>query len=223
MIAVAMVVLTVGVLAVRGAGALAPARSTDVTTALRRGRRPIPLGRARQREPGDAEVAEWCEHLSAAVRGGRSLTQAIADTDAGSPGRPILATVTHAVQRGRALPDALDEQPADPSTGRGLVIPVLRASARLGGPAASAIERVAMTLQARAGERAERRSASAQARLSALVLTVVPFAVLAFLAGTESSVRAALLSPGGLVCVVAGSAMNLTGWWWMGRLIGRAT
>ncbi|MGH9272848.1 MAG: type II secretion system F family protein, partial [Ilumatobacteraceae bacterium] len=78
---------------------------------------------------------------------------------------------------------------------------------------------VATTLQARATERAERRAASAQARLSARVLTFVPFAVLAFLASTNQSVRASLVSASGLACVVAGGGLNLAGWWWMRRLI----
>ncbi len=127
------------------------------------------------------------------------------------------------LRRGRSLADALDEVPADPSTAAGLAAGVLRTCALIGGPAASAVGRVATTLRARDAERAERRAASAQARLSARVLTFVPFAVLALLGATDQAVRTALVSPAGMLCLVAGGGLNLSGWWWMRRLIGRAS
>lgn len=171
----------------------------------------------------DVEVATWCEQVASALRSGDSLTRAVLATDGAWTGAPVMTTVALAIRRGRSLPDALDEVPADPSTAVGLAAGVLRTCALLGGPAASAVGRVATTLQARATERAERRAASAQARLSARVLTFVPFAVLAFLATTDQSVRAALLSPAGLTCLIVGGGLNLSGWWWMRRLIGGAS
>ncbi len=179
--------------------------------------------RDRTPHPGDVEVATWCEHVASALRSGDSLTRAILATDSTWTGAPVMPTVALAVRRGRSLADALDEVPADPSTAVGLAAGVLRTCALLGGPAASAVGRVATTLQARATERAERRAASAQARLSARVLTFVPFAVLAFLATTDRSVRAALVSPAGLTCLIVGGGLNLSGWWWMRRLIGGAS
>lgn len=218
----AIVVIGVILLAARGARWMTPPRSAPLDGLARRNKRPRGwrIWRSRTHRDDDTDVAHWCEQVSAELRSGVSITSAIADTDARwAP--PILSPVTHAVQRGRTLGAALEELPADPATARGLLVPVLSASARLGGPTASAVDRVAVTLHARSAERAERRAASAQARLSALVLTVMPFAVLAFLAATEPSVRAALHSPLGLSCLVAGGALNVAGWWWMRRLIGR--
>ena len=170
--------------------------------------------------PTDSEMAAWCDQVASGLRSGRSLTAAITETDAVWVPRAVLPSVGQAVHRGRALADAFENVPADPSTPRGLAVPVLTASARLGGPAAPVVERVAATLRARAAERAERLAASSQARLSARVLTVVPFAVLAFLALTEPSVRDAASSPIGLTCLVLGAALNVVGWAWMRRLIG---
>ena len=95
------------------------------------------------------------------------------------------------------------------------------AAAELGGSAAGPLERVAGTLHARATEREERRASSAQARLSARVLTIMPFGVLALLARRPSR-RSATSSPRrpGSTCLVAGGALNLLGWWWARRLIG---
>ena len=72
-------------------------------------------------------------------------------------------------------------------------------------------------------ERAERITASAQARLSARVLTVLPVGTLTLLAVVEPSTRDALGTPAGGACLVAGGFANLVGWWWMRRVIGRAT
>ena len=66
---------------------------------------------------------------------------------------------------------------------------MLATCAELGGTAPSALERVAAVLVARATEHDERRTASAQAALSARVLTLVPLGVVALLALTEPSIR----------------------------------
>jgi tight adherence protein B len=179
--------------------------------------------RRQLRDADDAQVAGWCEQVASALRGGDSLTRAVLATEAGWSGPPIMPSVAHAVRRGRGLAEALHEVPADPSTATGLVAGVLRSCAELGGPAASAIERAATTLHGRSTERAERRAASAQARLSARVLTFVPFAVLAVLAGTDPAIRSALASAPGLACLALGAVLNLLGWWWMRRLIGGAS
>ena len=154
----------------------APGCVTVRATSCRRGRAARGSPRWRWRRGGDplgdAEVAEWCEQVAACVAW-RSLAD---DGDRrhrrrvrwppGPPGRDACAA---------ARPWAggcarLDGRPTHRRR-HGLVVPVLAASAHMGGPAASAMDRVAVTLQARDAERAERRTASAQARLSARVLT----------------------------------------------------
>ena len=100
---------------------------------------------------------------------------------------------------------------------------MLRACAELGGPAASALERTALTLHGRHTERAERDAAAAQARLSARVLTLLPVGTLALMVLAEDGTRAALGTPTGLALVAAGLTGNGVGWWWMRRVIGRAT
>lgn len=175
------------------------------------------------RPPDDLAVAAWCEHAARSLRGGHSLQRAMADAGVIVPEAATgFAGVTHAVERGRLLSDALAELDVDPSRPVGLVVPVLGACAQLGGPAAAPLERTAVTLQARAAERAERQANSAQARLSARVLTTMPVGMLALLAVAESSVRTTLATPAGVACVSAGALCNLAGWWWMRRIIERA-
>lgn len=211
----AIVVLAGGriVATVIGPGRTLPAASID---AVGRRRRALP--------PADeAAMAEWCEHAARSLRAGASLPRALADASGSAPvAGTTLAPALAALERGHGLGAALATLPADPSTPSGLVVAVLGACADLGGPAARPLDRTAATLHARAAERAERLTASAQARLSARVLTVLPFGTLTLLALAEPATRAAVATPAGLACVSIGGLANAAGWWWMRQVIARS-
>ncbi|HEU4841967.1 MAG TPA: type II secretion system F family protein [Ilumatobacteraceae bacterium] len=174
--------------------------------------------------PDDTAIADWCGRVAADLRAGSSLTTAIvaADADAGPAATPF-PDVAHAIRRGQPLAEALRAAPHDPTTGAGLAAPVLATCAELGGPAAGAVERIVTVLQARDAARQERRAASAQARLSAQVLTAVPIGVVALLVVTEPSIRTTLTTPAGAACLAVGGALDLAGWAWMRRMIGDAS
>jgi tight adherence protein B len=221
----ALALLAVGVVLTLAAWArvrlTAPIRSPIAATA----RRPLSgLGgglRRRPRPPGDAELAAWCRRVANGVRAGGSLTSAVVDADAASdPVRRPFPDVVHAVRRGQPLASAFRAIDADPAAAAGLAAPVLATCAELGGSTVDAIERVADVLVARAAERDERRTASAQATLSARVLTLLPLGVAGLLALTEPSIRQVLGGPTGLACVGVGATLDLAGWWWMRTLIG---
>ena len=204
-----------------GSWTTAPRRPLTIPGRARRtGPSRWPASRARRR-PGDVEVAAWCERVAAGVRAGSSLTRAVGDADAATPaGRRPFPETELGLTRGRGLADAMGTVTDGPASAVGLLAPVMVAAAELGGPSAGALERVAGTLLARATEHEERRASSAQARLSARVLTILPFAVLGLLVLTEPSIRQTLATPAGLVCVVAGGVLNGLGWWWMHHVIG---
>jgi tight adherence protein B len=63
---------------------------------------------------------------------------------------------------------------------------------------------------------------SAQARLSATVLTWLPIAVLGVMLATSPAVRRVVVSPLGATIVTVGTTINLLGWWWMRRIVERA-
>jgi tight adherence protein B len=100
---------------------------------------------------------------------------------------------------------------------------VVRACAEHGGSAAEPIDRAAAALRQRAALAGERRTNSAQARMSALVMTGLPAAMLMLLTITSGSVRAAATSPVGSIAIAIGALLNIAGWHWMRQLIGRAT
>jgi len=203
---------------------MAPARSVERPIGdpgRRWTRRPWPprwTSRRRRQAvpPDDTAVAEWCRRVAAGVRGGSSLSSAV--IDAGEDGSPF-PEAGHAIRRGRPLSDVLRSTTGDPRSAVGLAAPVLATCAELGGPAAGAIEQLGAVLDARAAARAERDAASAQARLSARVLTVVPLGVVGLLLVVEPAVRRTLATPAGSICLVAGAGLDLTGWWWMRRMI----
>lgn len=164
------------------------------------------------------EVATWCEALSRAVRGGATLTTAIRTT---SPPPSLGAEVDRivlALDRGATIADALAVRSS--SVHVDVAIVVIRACAVHGGSAAEPLDRAAATLRARATDDADRHTHSAQARLSAMVMTTLPVAMLALLVMTSASTRAAVASTPGLVAVIVGAALNIVGWRWMRRLVG---
>jgi tight adherence protein B len=172
--------------------------------------------------PGTDEVADWCELLARSLRSGSSLTAAVtAGAAAGTAMSPVVAPIVQRISRGEALVVALDATSVDPVSPTGLAFTVLRSCARFGGPAATPLERAAATLRARDAVAAEQQAQSAQARLSARVLTLVPIALLALLATTDGKVRAAIATPVGGAVVVLGGLLNGCGALWMRRIIGR--
>jgi len=182
--------------------------------------RPRWPSRDRASRTSDDDVASWCEHVAGFVRSGHSLASAIGEAGAAVPAAGAgFAPVTHALSRGRSLADAVGLLDGDPRLPVGLVRAVLSSCAELGGPAAAPLDRAAVTLRARSAERAERQASSAQARLSARVLTLLPIGTLALLTLSESSIRRTLATPAGLVCLAGGVSCNVAGWWWMRRIV----
>lgn len=171
--------------------------------------------RARPVEPGD--VALWCEQLARAARAGETLSTAIRSTAAPTALEPELGGVRLALERGASLTEAVVEPVTSPHLS--LAFAVVRACAANGGPAAEPLDRAAATLRARAADRADRATQSAQARLSAVVMTFLPIGMLSLLLVTSDSTRAATSTPPGMIAVALGATLNIIGWRWMRRIV----
>ena len=171
-------------------------------------------------EPG--ALAAWCDALARALRAGVTLRHALRTVSVPECVAPQLAPVQLALERGASVTAAL----ADIDTGApdlDLVVVVLRACAEHGGSSAEPIDRAATALRQRAALAGERRTNSAEARMSAFVMTCLPGAMLLLLMATSRAVRGATTSPAGVAVLGAGIALNVAGWGWMRRLIARAT
>ncbi len=194
-----------------------PRGAVDVT---RRARCPgARLGR--RARLSDDDVAAWCDDLARLVRSGSSLAAALRSTSPAPALAPIVAPIGLALDRGDSVAGAT-QRVSSSEASVDLALGVVRACADLGGPAAQPLDRTASTLRARAADRAERQVHSAQARLSATVLTVLPGGSLALLMATSEDSRAAVIGPAGAICLGAGAALNALGWWWMRRIIGES-
>lgn len=175
---------------------------------------PAPLRRRAVRPVDAVALARWCESIARRVRGGDALRTAIEQPpDDASIGPSVDAVRRHVLDPGRAAP-------LSPDTA--LVAAVMTACLEQGGPSAEPLDRAAGVLRARAAERDERRVQSAQARLSAAVLTWLPIGVLTMLVATSGAVRRVVVTPLGATLVVVGVLFELAGWWWMRRIVERA-
>lgn len=177
-------------------------------------------------EPGD--VAAWCDELSRALRHGSTLRSVIETTVPADPAvEHHTAPLRRRLDRGVNVGDACDEwsleleRTSAPGTDAlHTLAAVLSATASMGGNTAEPIDRFGMTMRQRASDHLERAANSAQARMSARVLTIVPLAMLAVLLATDGDVRGAVTSTTGLVVVTVGLALNAVGAWWMRRIAG---
>ena len=175
--------------------------------------------RRRRGDPGADEVAAWCDDLASDLRSGSTLRHALI---AVIPGDDTTATRTVplrlALERARPIADAT-AMTSSPGPHLHLAVAVIAATSEVGGSAAAAIDRVAATLRQRAADQAERRVQSAQARLSAHVMTAVPLSMLGLLLATDDDVRVVMATPVGATCLVAGLALNAAGWMWMRHIV----
>ncbi len=186
-------------------------------------RRRWPRRPARHGACGPDEVARWCTDLARAVRSGSTLAAALRATAAPVGAHRAIAELHLALDRGTGLAAALDHvASASSSADLRLACTVLQACAANGGPPGEPLDRAAATLRARAADWADRRTHSAQARMSALAMTWLPVAMLLLLLVTSAPVRAIATTPLGALTIVAGALLNAAGWRWMTHIIGRS-
>ena len=170
---------------------------------------PIPaarLARRRAATPGASDWAMFLDTTSTEVRSGSSL----------------IAALGHARERHPTLAERLASNITTDSD-VAVVAQSISAALELGGPVAATLHHGAALLRERAAQRAEARAHSAQARLSAKVLTAVPMLFAAWSATTSATFRDAITSRTGLVAATTGVVMNVVGWWWMRSIVNKAT
>jgi tight adherence protein B len=198
------------------------------TSTTRTWRRFVRVGRRRRRAiVGPAAAGAWADEIARSLRHGSTLRTAllavVPDDDAL---RTSSAPLRHRLDRGATVADAADDwagrlDERDPG-GQRLVAfaAVLAAAAQLGGSAATPLERFAVTMRQHVSDELERRAQSAQAKLSARVLTMVPIAMLGVLVVIDADVRNVLHEPSGAGVVALGLLLNAAGAWWMRRILG---
>jgi tight adherence protein B len=171
----------------------------------------------------DEQLADAIGSLTAAVRSGMSVPQAIAYAmgEAGPPVRAELGRVVADIEVGVPLGEAIDAW-AERSMSRDvqLVAGALDLHRRSGGDLPSVLDQVAATIRERVAVGREVRSLTAQARLSGWILGVLPIGFFAFLWLTSRrDIEGALSTPAGLASVFMGLGLELGAFFWIRSLL----
>jgi tight adherence protein B len=179
-------------------------------------------GRAHGRQARAAQLPLALDRLAAALRSGASLPLALDEvgTALDEPLGSELSALGHEAARGRPVAEVLDDWSAardDPGTR--LAATALVLATVVGSAPAGAVDGVASTVRERLDLAAERRALAAQARASALVLSVAPvgFALL-LVVGDTAAADFLLGTPAGWACLAVGGGLDAAGAWWMTRL-----
>jgi tight adherence protein B len=161
--------------------------------------------------------------LAAAVRSGASLAQAIryATTEAAPPVHDDLTHVVEQLDTGIALDQALRSWSSTrPSANVELVVGALELHRRSGGDLPAVLDQVVGAIRDRVSITREVRSLTAQARMSAWILGLLPVGFFAFLWLTSRrDIEGAMSTPVGVACVVVGLLLELGAFAWIRKLL----
>ena len=224
--------IALALLALRTALGAAPARrevhteATSRPTRLRGRRRRHGAGgmprrgdRARHGSPTVAECIAAVDHLARGLRSGSSPTTALGEALAAQP--TVLIDLRRRLEQGGTVGLITVEDVMTGPPHERLVLQALRVGRLAGGSGAGVLERTADTLREQQAWAHDRQVQSAQARLSARVLTALPLVFACWSITADAEVRSAYASsPLPALSTAAGALLNLLGWWWMSRLTG---
>lgn len=159
--------------------------------------------------------------VARALRGGHTLhTALVAAADDPAVSGDALRRAVERVAVGVPVRDELDRWAAAlHHRDADLVRAVLNAGSATGAALAGALDRAATSLRDRAELQREVAALTAQARASALLLTVAPFGFLAVVAAADPAVLSrSFASFGGRLAFFVGVVLDALGWFWMRRL-----
>jgi tight adherence protein B len=169
------------------------------------------------------QLAEAISVIASGLRAGRSLVQAfgLAATEVAEPLGLTFGRLVERVTLGDPLDEALlawrdDVSGADARLAAG----VFRLHRRTGGALAVTLENLAETLRARRSAIREVRSLTAQARLSAAILGLLPIGFFLFLSiVAREDLQAAYETSIGTTVIVVGFALQGLAYLWIRRLL----
>jgi tight adherence protein B len=192
---------------------------------MRAARHGVAMMSVLRRDSHDHELPELLETVARFLRSGSSLSVALreASEELGDSLRRDLAIVLAGADHGRPLAESFAAWAgASSSPARQMVAAAMVIAHTLGGGAAHTFDALASSLRARASAQREAEVMAAQARASALVIGVAPFAFAMVIAAVDPSIAAAVVqSSAGLLCLVFGVLCEIVGLCWIRRLSGR--
>lgn len=196
----------IGVLGALAARRLGSHRSRRASSALR-----------------DEQLADAVGALTSAIRAGLSVPQALAYTaqEAEPPLRDDLESLVHDLDGGVPSAEAVGSWTERVGTDDARLLgSVLELHRRTGGDLPVVLDQVAATIRERVAAGREVRALTAQARLSGLILGLLPIGFFAFLWLTSRrEIEGALGTRAGMLSVGLGLAMEAGAFLWIRRLL----
>lgn len=179
--------------------------------------------RVRESRLTQDQLADGVSVIAAGLRAGRSLRQSfeLAAAEVDAPIGPSFDRIRDRVELGHPMDDAVGAW-AEEISGADvrLAAGVLRLHRRTGGALAATLDELASTLRARRSAARELRSLTAQARLSANILGLLPLGFFAFLSVVaRDDMTAAITSSAGATAIVIGFVLQAAAYLWIRRLL----
>ena len=179
--------------------------------------------RDRRRSRFASQLHDLLQMVAGSLRAGHALVQAVesAATELDAPAGDELRRVLTEVRLGRDLPDSL-ERMADRmhSEDFGWVVQAVRIHRDVGGDLSDLLDRVSETIRAREHLRRQVSTLSAEGRVSAIVLFILPFALGVVMGMANPEYVGLLFTTGtGLVMLGVGAALMTVGGLWLRQLV----
>ena len=180
--------------------------------------------RTRRRDRAIVEhLAEAVSLIASAMRSGRSLRQAIelAASERDAVLAPTFRRLGDRTGLGDSTDEAIDAWAIDVGgPDARLVAGVLKLHRRTGGSLAATLENLAATLRERRGAARELESLTAQARLSATILGLLPIGFFLFLSiVARRDLQAAYEMPAGIAAIGLGLGLQVAAFVWIRHLL----
>lgn len=177
----------------------------------------------RRRRAFDEQLPVLLQVLSGALRAGHSFTSALdgAVSEVDEPAKTELRRASVEARLGRPVEEALfGVARRMDSMDLRWVIGALDVQREVGGNLAEVLNNVAGTLRARSSVKRQVRALSAEGRLSATVISLMPFALVVILTIINPGYLDVLVvEPLGRVLLVVGGSLLLVGVLWLRRLV----
>ena len=178
---------------------------------------------ARGARAAEEQLPDAISVLATGVRTGRSLVQALAlaGAEVDPPIGPTFRAAADRIALGAPMDDALARWASEVGGPEARVAAgVLRLHQRTGGALPTALQELADTLRARRTGARELRSLTAQARLSAAILGLLPIGFFLFLSAVaRRDIEAAYASGLGATAIAVGLGLQAAAFVWIRRLL----
>ena len=177
----------------------------------------------REKKKFEDQLPDTLTLLSTSIRAGYSLLQAV-EAVAGEAPNPTAREFGRAISEARlgiSVPDALQGiVERTQSTDFEWAVMAIDIQREVGGNLAEVLQTVADTMRARNRLKGEIRALTAEGRISAIVLGLLPFAVAGFLAVNNPTYLEPLLtSTFGQIAIGIGLLLMAAGIWWLKKIV----